>query len=150
VSQPFSPQPPAFAPDAVLSFTVQGNLMTSNWIAPSLTIDGHPAEVPITGTRQIPIMAGRHHLRAHSEWLRQYGHAVMDIDVSPGEIVQVFYAPPHQNVFNEGSMGSDPQPRKGRGYAIAVWTVIGLLMLSVLGLIFAGLPVVILTTLSGG
>ena len=134
----------------MLSFTAQGNFLTSNWIAPTLTIDGHPAEVPITGTRQIPIMAGRHHLRAHSQWLRRYGHAVMDIDVSPGEVVQVFYAPPHQNIFDEGSMGSDPQPRKGRGYAIAVWTVIGLLMFSVFGLLFAGLPVMILTALSGG
>jgi hypothetical protein len=138
-----------FAPDAVLSFTVQGNLMTSNWIAPSLTIDGYPADVPITGTRQIPIMSGRHHLRAHSQWLRQYGHAALEIDIAPGENFQVFYAPPYQNVFNDGSMGLSPQPRKGRGYAIAVWTIIGLLLLSVLGL-FAGLPVVILTTLSAG
>ena len=100
--------------------------------------------------RQIPIMSGRHHLRAHSRWLCRYGHAVMDIDASPGEIVQVFYAPPHRNVLNDGSMGLDPQPRKGRGYVIAVWAVIGLLMLSVLGLVFVGLPAVILTVLSGG
>ncbi|WP_454858517.1 hypothetical protein [Promicromonospora soli] len=149
MSQPLPPPPPVFAPDAVLSFTVQGNLMTSNWIAPSLTIDGHPAELPITGTRQIPIMSGRHHLRVHSQWLRQYGHAALDIEIAPGENLQVFYAPPHQNFFNEGSMGLSPQPRKGRGYFIATWTVIGLLLLVALGL-FAGLSVTILTMLLGG
>lgn len=58
------------APDAVLSFTVQGNFLTTNMVPPRLTIDGWPAPLPVTGTRKIPIWSGRHHLQVHSQWLR--------------------------------------------------------------------------------
>ena len=141
---------PVFAPDAVLSFTVQGSMMTSNLIAPTLTIDGHLAPVPVTGTRQIPIMSGRHHLRAHSQWLRRYGHASLEIDVVPGQTLEVFYAPPYHQFSDDGSMGLSPQPREGRAFfIIAAWVVPGLVVLGVLGVVFAGL-VAILRGMAGG
>lgn len=118
-----------FAPNAVLSLTVQGNIMTSNPIAPTLTIDGHPAPVPISGTRQIPIMSGRHHLQVHSQWMRRYGHATIDVDVVPGQNLEVFYAPPYHQFSDHGSMGLTPQARKGRGFLIGVWVVPGLVIL---------------------
>ncbi|WP_454859278.1 hypothetical protein [Promicromonospora soli] len=129
MSQPTSPPPPVFAPDAALSFTVQGNIMTSNLIAPTLTIDGHLAPVPISGTRQIPIMSGRHHLQVHSQWMRRYGHAAIDIDVVPGQNLEVFYAPPYHQFSNDGSMGLTPQARKGRGLIIGLWVFVGLVIL---------------------
>jgi hypothetical protein len=139
-----------FAPDAVLSFTVQGNIMTSNLIAPTLTIDGYLASVPLAGTRQIPIMSGRHHLRAHSQWMRRYGHATIDIDVVPGQTLEIFYAPPYHQFSDEGSMGLSPQPRKGRAFSIlAAWVVPGLFVLGVLGIGFAGLVVILRGTAGG-
>jgi hypothetical protein len=150
VSQPTSPLLPVVAPDAALSFTVQGNIMTSNMIAPTLTIDGYLAPVPIAGTRQIPIMSGRHHLRAHSQWMRRYGHATIDIDVVPGQTLEVFYAPPYHQFIDDGSMGLSPQPRKGRAFfIIAAWVVPGLFILGALSVLFAGI-VVILRGMAGG
>ncbi len=118
-----------FAPDAVLSFTVQGNIMTSNLIAPTLTIDGYVAPVPSDGTRQFPIMSGRHHLQAHSQWMRRYGHAAIDIDVAPGQHLEVFYAPPYHQFINDGSMGLTTQTRKGRGLIIGMWVALLLVVL---------------------
>jgi hypothetical protein len=68
----------------------------------TLTIDGHLAPVPVSGTRQIPIMSGRHHLQVHSQWMRRYGHAAIDIDVVPGQSLEVFYAPPYHQFSNDG------------------------------------------------
>ncbi|MFD6444593.1 hypothetical protein ACFWEJ_05815 [Promicromonospora sp. NPDC060204] len=134
MSQPPTPRPPVPAPDAVLSFTVQGNFLTTNMVPPRLTIDGWPAPLPVTGTRKIPIWSGRHHLQVHSQWLRQYGHAALDIDVAPGQTLDVFYAPPHQNFYDQGAIGHGPQVRRGRGVMIATWTMISLLLLAVVGL----------------
>ncbi|MGW2091427.1 hypothetical protein [Promicromonospora sukumoe] len=138
-AQPAQPplQPPLPGFDAVLSFTVQGNILTSNMIAPTLTVDGWPAPLPVTGTRRIPIRSGRHRLQVYSQWLRRYGHAVLDVDVAPGQTLEVFYAPPHQNFYDEGAIGLSPQVRRGRGVVIAVWTMIGLLLAMVCGSILA-------------
>lgn len=134
----------------MLSFTVQGNIMTSNLIAPTLTIDDHLAPVPVTGTRQIPIVSGHHHLRAHSQWLRRFGHAGMEIDVAPGQTLEVFYAPPYHQFSDDGSMGLSPQPRTGRAFfIIAAGIVPGLLVLGVLGMFIAGL-IVLLRGMAGG
>ncbi|MCF4123402.1 hypothetical protein L1785_20760 [Antribacter sp. KLBMP9083] len=127
MSQPTPPQQPAFVPDALLKFTVQGNIMTSNMVPPSLTIDGYPAPTAMAGTRDIPIMSGRHHLRVHSQWLRSYGHAVIDVDISPGQTVEVFYAPPYHQFADHGSVGLTRQARNGRGAIIGMWVVIGLI-----------------------
>jgi hypothetical protein len=142
-----SSQPPVSGPDAVLSFTVQGNIMTSNWIAPTLTIDGYPVAAPITGSRRVPIWSGRHHLRAHSQWLWNYGHAAIDIDVLPGQTLEVFYAPPHRNTIKDGSMGLRPQRRKGRGSFIGTWVVLGLLAIATVGLALGTLTMTILAAI---
>ena len=147
MSQPLSSQPPVLVPDAVLSFTVQGNAMTSNWIAPTLTIDGYPVAAPITGSRQIPITSGRHYLRAHSQFLWKYGHAAIDIDVRPGQTLEVFYAPPHDTTIKDGSMGLRPQRRKGRGLFIGVWVVLGLLAMAPVGLALGALTMMILAAI---
>lgn len=132
MSQPTPPQQPAFVPDALLKFTVQGNIMTSNLVPPSLTIDGYAAPTSMTGTRDIPIMSGRHHLRVHSQWLRTYGSAVLDVDIASGQTVEVFYAAPYHQFADQGSIGLTRQARKGRGFLIAL--LVGLAMVFVVPL----------------
>ena len=112
MSQP-TPQQPVSAPDALLKFTVQGHDLASNPVPPKLTIDGYDAPTMVAGTTHIPIMSGRHQLRASAWWLRRFGHAVIDVDIAPGETVEVFYATPHHQLVRHGSMGLTPQVRKG-------------------------------------
>lgn len=112
------PQP--FQPDATLKFTVQGNALTSNMVAPTLTIDGFNAPTPsMGGSAMIPIRSGQHHLQVHSQWLRQYGQASLDVVVQPRSELEVFYAPPfHQ--FTTGALGFQPQQRKGLGCLVGL------------------------------
>jgi hypothetical protein len=131
--QPYSTPPP----DALLKFTVQGNIMTSNLVPPTLTIDGFPASTTLAGTKDIPIMSGRHHLQAHSQWMRRYGQAELIVDISPGQTVEVFYAPPYHQ-FTDGAMGLTPQPRKGTGFLIIV------LLVPVLVVVFSVIAAVLL------
>ena len=110
-----------FQPDATLKFTVHGNAMTSNLIAPTLTIDGFNAPTPsMGGSTLIPIMSGPHRLEVYSQWLRRYGQASLDIVVQPRTQLEVFYAPPlHQ--FTTGTMAFEPQKRKGLGCLIGMF-----------------------------
>ena len=112
MSQPI-PQQPTSTPDALLKFTVQGHALTSNPVSPSLTIDGHTAPTVVAGTTAIPIVSGRHQLRASSWWLVRFGHAAIDVDIAPGESVEVFYASPYQQLVRRGSIGLTPQTRRG-------------------------------------
>ncbi|MEU4386859.1 hypothetical protein [Promicromonospora sp. NPDC023805] len=128
MNQPSSQQPPVFAPDATLSFTVQGSVMTSNLVAPTLTIDGHLAPLPIVGNRTFAIMSGRHRLQVHSQWMRRYGHAAIDVDIAPGQTLEVFYAPPYHQFSDDGAMGLNPQARKGRGFLVGTWAFVVLLV----------------------
>lgn len=111
--------PQVIHPDATLRFTVQGSVMTSNMVPPLLTIDGFKAPSRMSGSVDIPIESGRHHLEASSQWIRRYGQAAFDIDVAPGQVVEVFYAPPYHQ-FTTGAMGLVPQKRRG---VAAMWMV---------------------------
>ncbi|WP_460702348.1 hypothetical protein [Myceligenerans halotolerans] len=120
----------AFSPDATLRFTVQGNVMTSNMVPPMLTIDGHKAPSRMSGSVDIPIESGRHHLEASSQWLRRYGQAAFDVHVAPEQTLEVFYAPPfHQ--FTSGAMGLTRQKRKGAGLMWGVFGALGLFIVLV-------------------
>jgi len=113
------PQQP-FQPDATLKFTVQGNVMTSNLVPPTLSIDGYPAPSSAGGgSTLIPIMSGPHRLEVHSQWLRRYGQASLDVVIQPRTQLEVFYAPPfHQ--FTTGALGLAPQQRRGLGCLIGL------------------------------
>lgn len=127
-----SPQT-TFHPDATLRFTVQGNVMTSNMVPPMLTIDGHKAPSRMSGSVDIPIESGWHHLEASSQWLRRYGQAAFDVDIAPGQVVEVFYAPPfHQ--FTSGEMGLTPQKRKGAGLMWGFFGGLGLFVVVVVAI----------------
>lgn len=109
---PYPAQPPA--PSSAVRFTVQGNALSSNLIAPTLTIDGHPAPTTMAGSTVIPVWPGPHRLQAHSQWLRQYGQAALEVQVPENTMVEVFYAPPYHQ-FTTGAMGLTQQTRKGVG-----------------------------------
>ena len=112
--------PQQFQPDATLKFTVQGNVMTSNLVPPTLTIDGFNAPTPSGGgSTFIPIMSGPHRLDVHSQWLRRYGQASLDVMIQPGTQTEVFYAPPFPQ-FTTGALGLAPQPRRGLGCLVGV------------------------------
>lgn len=96
--------------------------MTSNVITPTLLVDGHqmPSQY---GANVHQVVAGRHRVELYAQWMRRYGQAAMDVDVRPGETVDVFYAAPlHQ--FTTGNIGLVKQPRKGLGILIALFAVI--------------------------
>ena len=116
--QPYPLQPPQPGPSSALKFTVQGSVLTSSFVPPTLTIDGHPAPAA-TGSTVIPIQPGPHHLEVYSQWLRRYGQAALDIQIPPNAMVEVFYAPPlHQ--FTTGALAFTPQKRKGVGCLVGL------------------------------
>lgn len=130
-------QPPApLPPPGFIDLTIQGSVMTSNMLTPSVVIDGRyvPAHY---GRNVIPVVPGRHHVHLYGEWMRRYGQADLEVDVQQGAYVPVFYrAPLHQ--FTTGNIGHEPQPVKG-------WWVIALLIVIVLAVI--AVPVLAALTL---
>lgn len=115
--------PPGYG--AIL-LTMQGNMLTSTPNSPTVQIDGHP--VPGTyGTTLYPLNPGRHLIRLHMQWMRQFGQAELPVDIVAGQTVPVFYAPPwHQ--FTTGAIGHEKQPRKGLGAMIAIFVVVFLVI----------------------
>jgi hypothetical protein len=131
VSQPI---PQQFQPDAALKFTVQGNVLTSNLVPPTLTIDGYPAPAPsLGGSSVIPIRSGPHRLEVHSQWLRRYGQATLDVVIQPQSQLEVFYAPPYHQ-FTTGALGMAPQQRRGLGCLIGLLVGIVAIPLLIVGL----------------
>lgn len=120
----------------IIRLTIQGSVMTSNMIAPTATINGHP--VPTSyGTQNLTVWPGRNHLALQAQWLRTYGQAAIDVDVAPGQVVDVWYAAPmHQ--FTTGNIGLTKQPRKGLGCFVALMVgIFGFLFLMASVAIFA-------------
>ncbi|HMM93540.1 MAG: hypothetical protein IE926_09535 [Micrococcales bacterium] len=88
-------------------------------LTPTVHVGGHLVRVR-WGTQDVPVWAGRVRVEAYSQWLRRYGQAEIDVDVAPGEVVPVHYAPPwHQ--FARGAIGTTPQRRPGAWFNVAVF-----------------------------
>jgi hypothetical protein len=117
-----------------LLLTVQGSVLTSNMIAPTVTPNGYP--VPTSyGENALPVYPGPIRVAVQAQWMRAYGQAAIDVDVRPGEAVHVWYAAPwHQ--FTTGSIGFEKQRRKGAG-ALAAMLVVLLLVAVVLPVLVA-------------
>ena len=108
-------QPPAG--HGALMLTMQGNVMTTG-LTPTVRIDGYPVPAAF-GPNLYPLRPGRHRVDVHTQWMRQYGQAGMEIDIREGQSVPAFYAVPwHQ--FTTGSMGHEKQSRKGLGVMLAI------------------------------
>lgn len=128
-----SPGPVSLPPaQGLMRVTIQGSIMTSTMIVPTLIVDGYKIGSQY-GINQVPVTAGRHQVELYAQWMRRYGQAAMVVDVPAGGVVDVFYAAPwHQ--FTTGSIGLTKQPRKG------VWML--LVLFAVLIAVF--LPLVVL------
>jgi hypothetical protein len=101
-----------------IRLTIQGNAFTSGPFTPVVQVSGYRVNSRF-GTMDIPVWAGWNRVDVHAKWWRDYGQAHLDVAVGPGAVVPVFYAVPH-NVFITGSIGHEPQPRKGLGATIAI------------------------------
>lgn len=109
-----------------LVVTLQGNGFTAG-LTPSVHIDGYPVPASF-GPNFYPLRPGRHRIDVHTQWMRRYGQAGMEVDLHQGQQIPVFYAVPwHQ--FTTGSIGHETQSRKGLGAMIAIIAVTVLVIL---------------------
>ena len=115
-------------PQGTLRLTLQGNALTSGWLTPVVSVNGHPVFSRF-GTMDLPVWAGWNRVEVYARWWRRYGQASLDIAVPPGAVIPVFYAAPH-HVFTTGSIGHEPQRRKGlvASIAIVVGTVVAIFL----------------------
>jgi hypothetical protein len=90
-------------------------------IVPTCTINGHVVPTRY-GPQDLVVWPGRNTIALQAQWMRTYGQAALDVDVAPGQVVEVFYAPPwHQ--FTTGSIGLTKQPRKGTAFLVGCLVV---------------------------
>ncbi|WP_344156219.1 hypothetical protein [Kribbella yunnanensis] len=112
------PQPPM----GMLHLTIQGSVMTSSMIPPTVHLNGHPVRVKY-GENAIPVFAGPLHIDVHSQWMRRFGQAALDCTVQPNQAVPVFYASPYHQ-FTTGSIGHTKVKRKGLGFFVGLMAVV--------------------------
>jgi len=129
--------PPGTYPQQVatglLRINLQGSVMTSSWIAPTLLINNQVVKASY-GPNDYILPAGPYRISAYAQWMRQYGQAALDVAVYPGQTVEVFYAAPlHQ--FTTGSIGFSKQSRKGLGFFMGL---IGALVAFVVAMLVIG------------
>ena len=96
---------------------------------PMLTIDQWPVPVRL-GQNVIPIAPGRHFLQARTQYLFAYGAAQTEIEVAPGQQVELFYAQP-MFTFLPGAIGRTPQRPPAFGCLIAILVALGLFLVAV-------------------
>jgi hypothetical protein len=123
----FQPHPPQQhqpqVPMGMLHLTIQGSVMTSNVIPPTVRLNGYP--VPIKyGRNDIPVYAGPLHIDIHSQWMRTFGKAALDCTVYPNQAVPVFYASPYHQFASAGSIGHSKVKRNGLGLLLGLVGVI--------------------------
>lgn len=97
-------------------------------------IDGHTVDVRYSGTRELRVRCGPHFVTAYSTWLWRHGEVDLLVDVEPGKVTDIYYAPPHHHLAR-GSIGLVPQ--RGKGLSVAVG---GIVFLAGLALYFAAAP----------
>ena len=124
----FQQQPPQFQPQpqyqpqgpmGMLHLTIQGSVMTSNLIPPTVLLNGYPIQVRY-GRNDIPVFAGPLHIDISSRWMMTYGRAALDCTVQPNQAVPVYYASPYHQFASTGSIGHSKVKRKGLGFLLGV------------------------------
>lgn len=141
VQQPPAPvQAPTSGPPVAdpnvghLVLTLQGSMMTSSLIPPTVRLNGYPVTTRY-GQNVIPLPPGRWHIDVHCDWLKQFGQAALDVDLAPGQHVPVFYAAPmHQ--FATGSIGFEKQKRKGVAVFAGIMTALALFVALMILVVF--------------
>ena len=123
--------PPSGPPAGWIQLTLQGSVITSSLVPPTVRLNGYPVATSY-GVNSLPVPAGRWRIEVHCQWLRQFGQATLDVDVAPGQQVPVFYAAPlHQ--FTTGNIGFEKQKRKGLWLLVALMVVLVVLVGLVIG-----------------
>ena len=110
-TQPPSGQYPQQVATGHLRVNIQGSVMTSSFVPPTLLINNQVVRSSY-GPNDYVLPAGQYHVSAYAQWMRRYGDAALDLVLNPGQAVEVFYAAPY-NQFSSGSMGFVKQQRKG-------------------------------------
>lgn len=100
------------AAEGVVLFHLQGSALTSKMMAPQVSVNGHPTEVHY-GENAWLVPAGQIQIEAHTQWIRDFGHASIDLVVTPNEAVDVWYAAP-AHPFSHGSLGLERQAPAGK------------------------------------
>jgi hypothetical protein len=117
-TQPPSGQYPQQVATGHLRVNIQGSVMTSSFVPPTLLINNQVVRSSY-GPNDYVLPAGQYHVSAYAQWMRRYGEAALDLVLQPGHAVEVFYAAPY-NQFSSGSMGFTKQPRKGIGLLVGL------------------------------
>ncbi len=130
--QQFQPQPPM----GMLHLTIQGSVMTSSFIPPTVRLNGYPVKVKY-GRNDIPVFAGPLHIDIHCEWMRRFGMSGLDCTVQPNQAVPVFYAAPYHQFANAGSIGHSKVKRNGLGFFLGLMG--GIVALVLLPVVLAAL-----------
>jgi hypothetical protein len=121
-----------------LRFHVQGSVLTSSMITPTVLINNQVVKASY-GPNDYFLPAGLYRVSAYAQWMRQYGQAALDVAVHPGQTVETFYAAPlHQ--FTTGSMGFTKQSRKGLGLFLGLMAVVLVFVLAALGFALFAAP----------
>lgn len=80
----------------------------------TVAIDGHSHQLP-WGEHFFPVEAGRHQLQVPYQYLRltAAGRASIDVDVAPGQVLQVSYQAPRSVLmaFLPGKLSIEPHAR---------------------------------------
>ncbi|MCR1780934.1 hypothetical protein KVF89_00175 [Nocardioides carbamazepini] len=124
------PPPP---PPGYLRVNVQGNRLLT-MITPSVQVNGYPVPMRF-GPNVVPMPPGVHTVSAHAQWMWRYGQASQQVQLAPGQTVDVFYAAPVLT-FMSGAMGFTKQRVPGM--------LAFVLLLVVLLLVVIGLPVAVI------
>ena len=110
-TQPRRDQFPQQVATGHLRVNIQGSVMTSSFVPPTLLINNQVVRSSY-GPNDYVLPAGQYRVSAYAQWMRRYGDAALDLVLQPGHAVEVFYAAPY-NQFTSGSMGFAKQQRKG-------------------------------------
>ncbi|MFC8799623.1 hypothetical protein ACFT2C_17950 [Promicromonospora sp. NPDC057138] len=87
----------------------------------TIHIDGNTVDVRYSGTRDIPVRCGTYLVHAYASWIWRHGEVDLLVDVDPGDVIDIYYAPPHHH-FAKGSIGLLPQ--RGKGLTAAVGGIV--------------------------
>lgn len=109
--QPPPPPPSSPQPTGWIDLTIQGNRAFSNMIVPSAYLNGHPVPTRY-GQNVFPVPPGPWRVELAAQWWKKYGEASIDVHVTEGQTVPVFYAAPLM-VFGRGNIGPTKQKIPG-------------------------------------
>lgn len=98
---------------------------------PTVTLNGRP--VPGAWGRSVyPVPAGQYQVDAAVYTMIRFGQASYGLNVLPGKTAEVYYSP-STNGMVPGAMGAEPQRTPGLTYAIVVYVVLGIILLTLIG-----------------